>query len=100
MLSNIGLFRQFFLKNKTQEYSSLDRWIAEALDIPISNLSVNRYYIKDGVWFCHEHFYLERRTVYDNISMANEALNTKRVRPATEEEIAQFNRLIAENSQV
>lgn len=90
MLSNIGLFRQFFLKNKTQEYSSLDRWIAEALDIPISNLSVNRYYIKDGFWFCHKHFHLETRTTVDNISETNRLLNTHKLRQATNEEIEYY----------
>lgn len=90
MLSKTGLLKRFFSNGKNQEYSELDKWIANTLDIPIGRLSVNRYYIKDGFWFCHEHFYLEHRTTVDNISETNRLLNTRKIRSATSEEIEYF----------
>ena len=88
----MNFFRRFFSKKDIDsQYSEFEQWIASSLGIPINRLAIDRYYIKDGVWLCHYQFYLDNRTIVDEISKTNKEWNTTRIRPATEEEIQYFN---------
>lgn len=80
----------FSRKNSKIEYTKFELWISDILDVPIKDVLRSRYYIKEGTWYIHEDFYMDGRTTYDNISHWNEIDNTYKIRPATEEEIKQY----------
>jgi hypothetical protein len=87
----MNFLRRFFPKKDIDsQYSKFEQWIANSLNIPIERLAIDKYYIKDGVWFCHYQFYLDNRTIVDEISELNREWSTERIRSATEEEIEHF----------
>lgn len=86
----MNFIKRLFSDKNVNTYTELEEWIAKTLGIDISRLAVNKYYIKDGFWFVHEHFNLERRTIVDDISETNRIWNTHKIRPATDEEIECF----------
>lgn len=84
------LRKLFYNSPDFSPYSEFEHWISNTLDVPIGRLSIDRYYIKDGVWYCHEQCYLDNRTVVDDISAMNAKWSTKRVRDATNDEIESY----------
>lgn len=81
-------FKNLF--NRKPEYSEFDTWISTTLNVPVVTLSIHKYYIKHGVWYCHEHFYSDNRTIVDHISDLNIEWNTHEIRNATPYEIEYY----------